>query len=340
MKNDSNFLLSELPGVLEKKHSAFLCCASFEERSFSVASSIKNLPLEKVVVYATEDCHPRIIDVASDIRKHFDDQASIVITRMRDPLFTANAMAKSVRHIKNHGVQDILIDITTFTHEMLLILLKLLSDYRDHFSRVTCVYTSAQDYSLGDPKERKWLSKGCREVRSVFGFPGQLLPGRPTCLIVLVGFEHERAMQMIVEMDPQHLLLGRGIPSDEHLTHESHGAPMVYFHKLLKDMVSSRGSVESFEFSCNEPYQTTQFLLNQIQRTNSYNHIVVPLNTKISTVAIAQAALKNAKLQVCYAEPETYNFAAYSKPDNKVTIFEFWNHNQNCKEVSNCKEVK
>ena len=323
MKNEnSKVLLTELQKVLIERSGAFLCCASFEQRSLSIPSSIKNLQFEKIVIFATEDCCPEISDTATEIKSYFMDRASIVTTRMREPLFTANAIAKAVHGIIEDGIKDIIIDISTFTHEMLLILLMLISKKKDHVSRVTCIYTGAREYSVGDPKERKWLSKGCRDVRSIIGFPGQLVPGRPTCLIVLVGFEHERATRMIAEMEPELLLLGKGLPSDEHSTDESHRAPTDYFHKLVEDMASSRGEVDFFEFSLIDVEETVKSLLIQIKETAKYNHIIVPLNTKLSTIAVALTALINPKIQVCYAEPETYNLVSYSEPDNKVTIFD------------------
>jgi len=324
MKNEnSKILLSKLPETLNQRSGAFLCCASFEKRSLSIPNAIKELPLQKVVIFATEDCNPEIYKTALEIQSFMGDRASIVTTRMREPLFTANALAKVIREIIKEEIKEIIIDISTFTHEMLLILLMLISRSRENISLVTCIYTGARDYSVGDPKERKWLSKGCRDVRSVVGYPGQLLPSRPTCLIVLVGFEHERATRMIAEMEPELLLLGKGMPSDQHLTYESHKAPMEYFHKLVEDMVSSREEDHSFEFSCRDIKETVDSLQTQIKKTSEFNHIIVPLNTKISTVAVALTALKDIKLQVCYAEPETYNFESYSEPDDMVTIFDF-----------------
>lgn len=331
MNPNSRILLRDLSNTLGERQGAFLCSASFESRSCSISKSIKSLSFKHITVFAANDCHPSIMKTALVVKSLFAERPEIVTTKTRDPLFTADAIAKTVNQIINNEIKDITIDITTFTHEMLLILLKLLLKHKDYFSRVTCVYTGARDYSVGDAKELKWLSKGCKEVRSVFGYPGKLIPGRPTCLIVLVGFEHERATRIIIEMDPEQLLLGKGIPSVKHLTHESHKAPMEFFHKLVDNMVSSRGrgAVKHFEFSCSDIAQTVKSLKSNIQETPNHNHIIVPLNTKISTAAVALTAIENSAIQVCYAEPETYNFATYSEPDDKVTIFDIHPLNKN-----------
>ena len=137
-----------------------------------------------------------------------------------------------------------------------------------------------------------------------------------------MGFEHERASRMIVETDPELLYLGKGISENEHLTHASHLAPMEYFHKLVNDMVASRGNVKNFEFSCRDKTESKDTILKIAKEVqDEYNIIVVPLNTKISTVGIAEAALINSNIQICYAEPEIYNYKSYSLPDNYVTKF-------------------
>ncbi|RJP34201.1 MAG: hypothetical protein C4527_02835 [Candidatus Omnitrophota bacterium] len=324
MKTDTRPILSALPEILKDRCGAFICCASYEERSRCISGAVKDLPFERVVIFAIADIFSGIEDRALEIKSNFSNKTNseIVLTKTHEPLFTANVVAKSLRRIMDDGINDIFIDITTFTHELLLILLRQINRFKDRLAKVTCLYTSARSYSIGDPDDRKWLSKGCKEIRSVVGFPGLLVPGRPTCLIVLVGFEHERATRTIVEMDPELLLIGKGIPSVEHLTDESHKAPMEFFHNLVQTMVSSRGSVEPFEFSCREPYQTARTILELVTKKPDFNHIIAPLNTKISTVAVALAAMANQKIQVCYAEPETYNFNGYSEPGDKVSIFD------------------
>ena len=41
--------------------------------------------------------------------------------------------------------------------------------------------------------EAKWLSRGIGEVRSILGYSGTLKPSRSNLLIVIVGYEYERA---------------------------------------------------------------------------------------------------------------------------------------------------
>ena len=215
-----------------------------------------------------------------------------------------------------------IIDISTFTHEMLLILIRIIYNNKERFKKITCIYVGASEYSIGDPLEMKWLSKGCKDIRSVIGYPGRLIPGKPNCLIVLVGFEHERAINMINRMDPERILLGNGITRKDHIISESHLAPMLFFQKLLSDLLASRNGIDSFEFSSRDVITTIDSLQKQIELNVGYNNIIVPLNSKISTIAVALVAFKNPDIQVCYAEPVTYNYDSYSSPDDYMTIFD------------------
>ena len=60
----------------------------------------------------------------------------------------------------------------------------------------------------------KWLSKGVKEIRSVLGFPGEILPSRKNHLIVLTGYEYERAKTIIDILQPYSLALGFGEASN------------------------------------------------------------------------------------------------------------------------------
>lgn len=313
--------ITELAEKMKNREFSLLCCASFEKRSQCVPQALSVIPIKRVSIFSTE-ASKSICNSAEVIKSFFENEVYLIKLRKDDSISISRSIANEINEIINNGIRDIVIDISTFTHEILLILLMLIYKKRKSFDRITCIYTGAKDYSVGDPTERKWLSKGCKDVRTIIGFPGLILPRKPTCLIVLVGFEHERAAKMIAEMDPELLVIGKGLPTNEHIISECHKAPMLYFHKLVNDMVSNRGDVRSFEFSCRDINETVKSLRKQIEEAKDFNHIIIPLNTKISTVAVALTALNDPKIQVCYAEPETYNYTNYSEPDDKVTIFD------------------
>ena len=100
--------------------------------------------------------------------------------------------------------------ITTFTHEALLILLRILQRQVTKRDLVHLVYAAAAEYAVGLRPEEKWLTKGVLDVRSVLGYPGSMRPSWKSHLIVLVGFEADRATELIESYEPTVISLGFG----------------------------------------------------------------------------------------------------------------------------------
>ena len=141
-------------------------------------------------------------------------------------------------------------------------------------------------------------------------------------MIVLVGFEHERASRLIELTEPDSLYIGCGIISSQHITSEKHMGPMKVFEAMYKSFVATRVNVNIFEFSARDIESTINALNVIFEKTKKYNHIIVPMNTKISTIATGLIALQHPSIQLCYAEPEIYNFENYSVPDERIIGFQ------------------
>lgn len=80
--------------------------------------------------------------------------------------------------------------------------------------------------------------------------------------------------------------------------------------------------LDEFEFSCIDPIQARDAILEQVQRVDGYNTVICPLNTKIATIGAALAAFKRGDAQLCYVEPAVYNTVNYSSAGRTVTLFD------------------
>ena len=300
---------------------AFLVCASFESRCTAIASHLSKDKVVKAYVFAPDNEIEQRKQHQEHLMQLFTDKALLVELEFNNPFSYSVKFYKVVSELIENKINHIMIDISTFTHEMLLILLKILSGKKDNFNQIELVYLSAAGYSIGDKDEHKWLSKGCKEVRSVLGFPGIILPNKPICLILLVGFEHERALALINDMDPDVLYMGYGMTASQHIMSEAHVAPMTFFERLHSGLLSSREGVFDFAFSVKDIEDTVEKIKEKIIETPHCNHIVVPLNTKTSTIAAGIVALQDQSIQLCYAEPELYNVDNYSLPGDKLISF-------------------
>ena len=255
------------------------------------------------------------------LRRRFPD-AVLCDMRTDDPFQTADRIVAGLDELwprkSEVAMRRIGIDVTTFTRESLLILMKYVWLKMEKQDQVMVYYSRAREYGVGMPESEKWLSRGIAEVRSVLGYPGQLLPSRPNHLIVMTGFEDARALRLVSEWEPSLLSLGVADPSERHTAE----------HQRINEERSRRvgnifGPVESFSFSAYDPLKASEALRSQARRAEDMNTIIAPMNTKISTIGAALAAWHEPDIQLCYAQADTYNFGAYSAPGDTVYLVLF-----------------
>lgn len=298
----------------------YLCAASYEARAVTAAEYLMAIakPLGSYVFHAVDCCEQ--INGAVEILSKILPNCELVETRLNDPTFSARNIVNTVERVCGLGKRDVLIDITTFTHEQLLVLMRVLLLKKAELGRVCCVYTHSREYSYGAEGEAKWLSRGCKEIRSVIGFPGMMVPGNSMTLVVLSGFEFERATEVIAEMEPDRLVIGTGLAQDGEAS--IHQQSMRKFQRLIRDFCSMRSNVSEFEFSSQDVDAAESTIGVVLQRAESENIVVVPMNTKLSTVALAKVVIKNPAVQICYAQPVFYNIDAYSLAGDRLSFVE------------------
>lgn len=301
----------------------FICSSSFEERSISVAERLDFKQVKRALI-CIQDEHlifpkqtlPVLID-------KFNGKCVPVFFRTDSPVTTADAIISALSEVRNSDSLTVLFDVTTFTNESLLIVLQAIR------TRIKCkhlyiAYTGAKEYGVGLGDDHKWLSKGVDNVRSVLGYPGMLLPSRELHLVVLVGFESERAKSLIDEIQASSLSLGSG-SSSESITRQHYQLNSFFCDKVeksIQSVFSQYSNVSKFHFSPSNPFETKRTILSEVQKHNDYNVIVAPMNTKLSTVGVALAAFADPKIQLAYSHPVQYNYQGYSTPGKVCNLID------------------
>ncbi len=288
----------------------FICCASFESRCKSISMNLNVSSVGSAVIFVNQDYAHLASRNVRDLEQVFVGKHTTVELDTTNPLLTADRISSSLaRFTGAKSDARIVIDITSFTRESLLILFKYLFDRQGRGYSVEFLYANAKEYSIGDVSKDKWLSKGNREVRSVIGYPGVLVPSRQCHLIVLVGFEDQRALSLINECEPARISLGIG---DEL---EWATAPHQCINvDRMRRLTSAVGVVHEFKFSGYDARGTKQTVEKIVDGATGYNTVIAPMNTKISTLGAAMVALVNESVQVCYAQANIYNARNYSEP--------------------------
>ena len=288
---------------------------SFESRSISLLKRLNSENLSIVVFYNKESLN-LFNDNFSYINSNIKN-CTLVEMSIDDPLFTVDQMIATFKNIANRNYKNILLDITCFTHETLLIILQVIRNYL-HNSNIACAYVNALDYSIGDIGTDKWLSRGISEIRPILGYAGNIEPAKKTHLIMIVGYEIDRAYAIINELEPNSIAIGYG--KAEHSTTEKNKSSNELYSNLLLNASALYYNISSFEIRCTDPIATADAILLQASMHKDKNLIVVPLNNKLSTLGVALAHYKNDNLQVCYAKALEYNIQNYSIPGNKVYL--------------------
>jgi len=309
--------LSTLASRLPSKMDVFICSASFESRCRSVSDSIDPMAFGWVFVAVDEDHPSTEISQAAEylLGRHMPRSSKMNVHR-GDPLATADSLNHAIISSARGEPISFLMDITTFTHEALLILVKLLQMRLKPDDSVTFVYTAASEYSVGQKPEEKWLSKGIGEIRSVLGYPGKALPSQKSHLVILAGYESERAERFIEEYEPNVLSVGLGAPGSA--TNPVHASINEAMHSRI---MAQHKEARTFYFSCSDSLEARNSIREQIQQVRDHNVLVAPMNTKISTMGAALVALEDDSVQLCYAPAHQYNEVHYSTPDNNCFLF-------------------
>lgn len=303
---------------LKKPIDVFICSGSFEERCKTIPSQIKLDEVKNVLVCENEDLKEIVRPNSQYLINLFGQKTNHIALRTDEPLFGADNLLAALTNIYKCQPKNFLIDTTTFTHESLLVLLRIIRKIFQNHDGISLqfVYNGAEDYSVGLEPLDKWLSKGIGEIRSVLGYPGTIIPSRKIHLIVLLGFESERAMKLIDAYEPSVTSVGLG--EAENSISEHHHAVNLGFYNSLRELYDN---IHEFHFSCINPFSTMQMIQEQVNKFPDHNVVIAPMNNKISTIGVALSAISNDSFQICYAHANQYNYEGYSSPSEWCYLF-------------------
>jgi hypothetical protein len=333
----------------------FLTCASFEQRSEFVAKSmLNNYWAKRGIVYLNREFQKEghtpehVNNIVASVTKHVDGFGGLTIGSWEDEL----EQFKTLRDvIAPNGVRyekmRITVDITTFNREALLATLTILRwAYPNALLRL--VYVSPEEYNPNGRllltkegvntqtassedsikiSQYLWLSRGFRKMRNAIGFPGVQRPHLPSMLIMLPGYEVERALTVVDNLEPSRVLLGKATDSTRDIFYERGFEAKSQMLSLFE----GRQPVREFDFSTKQVLTTFQTLKNLIdENCGSYNIFLFSMSTKPSVLATFLAAEQYPEIQLTCNIPGEYNVDDYSKGVHEISFFDL---------ASNCPKI-
>lgn len=293
----------------------FICSSGFEERATSLGSTLNKTSVKNSVIFHLDDTYNSAFNNLATIKHNLTAIKTVEYPKNK-PVSTFDIFFFELRtYFEDKREINVVVDITTFTREVLLILIKVLSlqDFINHFN-VQLVYTPSEDYP-------EWLTKGVREIRSIFGYSGLQYPSKKLMLVMLSGFEMARTEEIIDSFEPNKLILGNASGIDAINSSLAERAKKNYDYLLDRFEPSI---IDTFQFSCKNIIESKQSLKEVISKyEQEYNIVVSPMNNKISTLAVALLAIENENIQICYASANQYNIKDYSKGSDYFMTYNF-----------------
>jgi hypothetical protein len=305
--------IEKLNEVIAQGSKLLLCSTSFEDRWAKVALTLDPGKVKSLIVLHKNDndCET---DIANIEKKH-SLQANTVEISDVEPFSLWKIFATEIVPLIQDEPEEVIFDVTTVSHETLLIILAQLQE-NNLLNKIIFTYAGAKSYG-------KNMSSGVSDIRSVLGYSGGFTPSKSMHhLIILVGFELDRAKELIIEYEPSSISLGIGTEPYE----ESFFSENISYKEQLREFIATLGNsykcVSEFTFSCSDVNEAKSAIIKEVEKFCLDSNVTVsPMNTKIATIAAGLAALEREDIKICYVEPLTYNKLDYSKAGEYVTVF-------------------
>lgn len=314
-----NIMLSSMSQWIAGKASCFIFSISFESRSTAVYKQVAKCFSQTVGFYNANHAYN---DKALEDARGLSGNLKVEPINSDNPILTLDKMVDVIkRELGSDKAVTIALDITCFTKESLAMLIRVLRFVLAPGSKITCLYLKAEHYAYEDTKSGKegWLSRGIANIRSILGYRGDVSLLAETHLIVLPGFETERAHSIVDTLQPNRLTVGT-IDAAESVRPEF-AIKTAQMTERLENYYPDQ-NIQHINFSAKDPFFTRDNILKCCVAAE--NTVVACLNNKVAAVGVCLAAAANPAIQLVYAQPLEFNRENRSVPSSEVLVFELF----------------
>lgn len=321
MKMIKRVNIDDLNLLNNNQYDFFVAFCGFEKRCLSVVQNISSETIEKGIVFINNEVFSESRENLQAFNDFLGNKAIIKEIDIFNPLEVADSFIDEiVNECKQSEAPRLLVDITSFTHEALLIFLAICNQFLNG-AQIDYAYSNASIYaSENNDCEERWLSRGIKEVRSILGYAGDIKPLNKTVMIMMVGYECERACQVIDSVSPEELIITYNDANGS--TDQTNGNASLIHANLLKDLAAYYQNVEKYMIPSNDPFETAKELETVISTIEpDVNIIIAPMNNKLATFGAGLVALKRPEIQLCYAPAIYYNTSSYSIRGDSCYLF-------------------
>ncbi len=283
----------------------FICSTSFEERCLGAYRRFDNYRYQHGFNFIEQRPGTRAKKYLSEIahKSHAAGPLELITFSETDP---TNAVATFDEKLDQLGLDAttsvITLDISTFNKRHLLMLLKQL-DERGYWDSLRVLYTEPQDYvtDLYLP-----MSTGIKQINPIPGFVNTQPLNKPVLLLIMLGYEGDRAMALFNNLDPSETLII---------------VPKPAFHQewegrtetMNRDLITLLGEEKIRYADSRDPFEVTDALSQILQSggehsLDQWGCYVSPLGTKPQVLGLYLFwRLHRTRFSILYAQPLKHN---------------------------------
>lgn len=232
------------------------------------------------------------INEASQLSELHGVNLKIVKFKIHDNVYTWEKIELGLSHV---GSSSVIFDISTAPREIIWFVLHFL---RQNSCCIECVYSSPVKYG-------SWLSRDPGKPRLVFKHSGITRLDLPTALVIISGFDLERASQLVQYFEPKKAILA--IQSGEQYENNELNTKK-NIEKLSQLCDVEHITINSFSSDCSLNSLEGKLVLLK----ENYNIIATSLGPKPSAVALFDIQEKHPEIALCYVPSLSYNTIDYS----------------------------
>jgi len=287
----------------------FISCISFEPRTFAILNKLDDSYFaefgffifnEKFLIYEKMKVNKQKFENSKYLSKFKNFQQTF--SSLENPIKIIISLDKIIQTQFNENDNiSITIDTTTIPRGELLTLLYYLRNHTKVGS-IRILYSSPEDY------DANWLSEGYINSTIPPFFEGSSCFEKNIALFILTGFEYDRPLGLIEDLEPSLLILGKPEPgTSEKFLEQS--------KKLIAKLNKSRKiETKIVKISANNPFKSRDEILSIIsEHSESYNFYITVLGPKLELIGAYLAYEQKPNFRMIYPIPLIYNVENYSK---------------------------
>lgn len=307
-----------------RKWDVFISCGSFEERCTRSSNIFinKKVEIDTSIIFNYKETDPenKKEENIREMKTNLEQICKFIHTFDTESVsLPSEGIKKFLMFLKEKNIdllnKQLIIDITVFSKAYFFLLFKILKE-KLNLHEFYVVYTEPERYkSKSADRNEIILTEGLDRVESIPGYTGSSMNSEDA-LIVILGFEGKRSIEVFHSVNPELTYAVNGFPSFQPGWHK------ISLEANLPFLRESGASNHLFFAPAVDPFETRNTvsqIVEEIEENNKNTNIIIsPLGTKLQAFGVLLYALGNKKIKVIYPFPSVY------KPDYSYKYGPTW----------------